>query len=157
VRLDPLRPIEDEVRRELRRFGPAAGLGDVVAAWPECVGAAIAQNAWPARLSRDGSLHVATSSSAWSFELTQLAGPLLERLRERLGEAAPAALRFAPGPLPEPGPPSEEASKRTVPKVSAAARAEAVRIAAAIEDPELRAAVSRAAGASLAADSNRSV
>ena len=157
MRLDALRPIEDEVRRELRRFGPAAGLGDVVAAWPECVGAAIAANAWPARLSRDGSLHVSTSSSAWSFELTQLAGPLLERLRERLGEAAPAALRFAPGPLPERGPPSEKDSKRTVPNVSAADRAQAAGIAGAIENPDLRAAVSRAAAASLAAGSNRSV
>ena len=73
MRFDPLRPIEDEIRRELSRFGPAAGLGDIVAAWPECFGAGIAANAWPARLARDGSLHVTTSSSAWAFELTHLA------------------------------------------------------------------------------------
>ena len=155
MRFDSLRPIEDEIRRELSRFGPAAGLGDIVAAWPECVGAGIAANAWPARLTRDGSLHVATSSSAWAFELTHLAQSILERLQERLGESAPAALRFAPGPLPEAGPEREEASKRTVPKVSEADRAEAARIAAAIADPDLREAVARAAGASLAAGSNR--
>jgi len=118
VRFGPLRPIEDEVRRELARFGPAAGLGDIVAAWPECVGGGIAANAWPARLARDGSLHVSTSSSAWAFELTQLGSSVLERLQERLGDAAPASLRFAPGPLPEAGPESVEASERTVPKVS---------------------------------------
>ena len=155
MRFDSLRPIEDEIRRELSRFGPAAGLGDIVAAWPECVGAGIAANAWPARLTRDGSLHVATSSSAWAFELTHLAQSILERLQERLGESAPAALRFAPGPLPEAGPEREEASKRTVPKVSEADRAEAARIAAAIADPDLREAVARAAETSLAAGSNR--
>ena len=155
MRFDSLRPIEDEIRRELSRFGPAAGLGDIVAAWPECVGAGIAANAWPARLTRDGSLHVATSSSAWAFELTHLAQSILERLQERLGKSAPAALRFAPGPLPEAGPEPEEASKRTVPKVSEADRAEAARIAAAIANPDLREAVARAAEASLAAGSNR--
>jgi predicted nucleic acid-binding Zn ribbon protein len=41
-------------------------------------------------LARDGSLHVTTSSSAWAFELTQLAASILERLQERLGESAPA-------------------------------------------------------------------
>ena len=157
MRLDPLRPIEDEVRRELSRFGPAAGLADIVAAWPESVGAGIAANAWPARVARDGSLHVATSSSAWAFELTHLAPSILERLQERLGDSAPAALRFAPGPLPEAGPEPVEASKRTVPKVSEADRAEGARIAAAIENPDLREAVARAAEASLSAGSNRRI
>jgi hypothetical protein len=157
VRLDPLRPIEDEIRRELSRFGPAAGLGDIVAAWPECVGAGIAANAWPARLARDGSLHVATSSSAWAFELTHLAPSIHERLQQRLGDSAPAALRFAPGQLPEAGPEPEEALKRTAPKVTEAERAEGARIAAAIENPELREAVARAAEASLAAGSNRRI
>jgi hypothetical protein len=157
VRLDPLRPIEDEVRRELARFGPAAGLADIVAAWPDCVGAGIAANAWPARLARDGSLHVATSSSSWAFELTHFAPSILERLQERLGKTAPTALRFAPGPLPEAGPEPEEALKRSVPKVSEADRAEGARIAAAVENPELRGAVARAAEASLAAGSNRRI
>jgi hypothetical protein len=157
LRFDPLSPIEDEIRRELGRFGPAAGLGDVVTAWPGCVGGAIAANAWPARLARDGSLHVSTSSSAWAFELTQLADSILERLRAELGDSTPSSLRFAPGPLPEPGPPPEEASKRTVSKASAAVRAKSARIAEGIEDPDLRAAVARAAEASLAAGSNRSI
>jgi hypothetical protein len=157
VRFDSLRPIEDDVRRELSRFGPAAGLGDIVTAWPESVGPGIAANAWPARLARDGSLHVSTSSSAWAFELTHLAASILERLRERLGESAPAALKFAPGPLPEAGPEPVEASKRTVPNVSEADREEGARIAATIENPDLRAAVARAAETSLAAGSNRQI
>ena len=157
MRMDPFRPIEDEIRRELARFGPAAGLGDIVTAWPECVGAGIAANAWPARLARDGSLHVATSSSAWAFELTHLAPSILERLQERVGGSAPTGLRFAPGPLPEAGPEREEASKRSVPKVTEAEKAAGARIAAAIENPDLREAVARAAEASLAAGSNRRI
>jgi predicted nucleic acid-binding Zn ribbon protein len=157
VRLDPLRPIGDEIRRELARFGPAAGMGDIVAAWPECVGPGIAANAWPARLARDGTLHVATSSSAWAFELTQLAASILERLEAAVGDSKPAALRFAPGPIPEAEVPNEKASKRIVPEVDDEARTAAARIAAAIQDPGLRDAVARAAEVSLAAGSNRSI
>jgi Dna[CI] antecedent DciA-like protein len=143
--------IGGEVRRELGRFGPAGGLGEIVEAWPDAVGSGIAANAWPARVARDGTLHVATSSSAWAFELTQLSISVLERLRERLREGCPEALRFAVGPLPEQGPESEKASSRIVPKANAAQRAEGERIAAGIEDRELREAVARAAAASLAA------
>jgi hypothetical protein len=155
VRFDPLRPIEDEVRRELSRFGPEAGIGEIVEAWPESVGEGIAANAWPARVARDGNLHVSTSSSAWAFELTQLGPSILERLQERLGESAPAGLRFAPGPLPEAGREPVETSTRTVPEVSEADRAEGARIAATIENPALRESVARAAEASLTAGANR--
>jgi hypothetical protein len=155
MRFDPLGPIEDDVRRELDRFGPVAGLGEVVSAWPEVVGEAIAANAWPARLARDGSLHVATSSSAWAFELTQLSGSMLARLQERLGEVAPQGLRFAPGPLPERGKPSVEAPKQTAPRVTKRSREAAAKLAAGIEDPGLREAVAKAAAASLAAAEGR--
>ena len=64
MRFDPLSPIEDEVRRELSRFGPAAGLGEIVEAWPECVGAGIAANAWPARIARDTGGSISSSSSS---------------------------------------------------------------------------------------------
>jgi hypothetical protein len=149
--------IAGDVRRELARFGPEAGLGEVVAAWPAAVGEGIARNAWPARIARDGTLHVATSSSAWAFELGHMATALVERLRSELGPDAPGRLRFAVGPLPEPGTPPVEDVRRTVPEMTPAARAEAERIARAIDDPELREAVARAAAASLAAVSNRTV
>jgi hypothetical protein len=151
VRFNPLAPIEDDVRRELARFGPAAGLGEIVEAWPEVVGEAIAANAWPARIGRDGSLHVTTSSSAWAFELAQLSGPILGSLRERLGEAAPAALRIAPGPIPERGNEPVDELKRIVPKPSKRSREAAERLVAQIEDPGFREVVSRAAAAGLEA------
>jgi hypothetical protein len=143
--------LADDVGRELRRFGPQGAMADVVAAWPAVVGEAIARNAWPARVTRDGTLHISTSSSAWAFELTQLAPELLTRLVPALGESAPRALRFSPGPLPEspvadgrtPAPP---AGRDPTPEETALAAA----ISAEIEDEELRELVARAAAASLA-------
>jgi predicted nucleic acid-binding Zn ribbon protein len=145
-------PIGEEVRRELGRFGPQGAMGEIVAAWPAAVGQAIAANAWPARAARDGTLHVATSSSAWAFELTQLEETVRARLAEHLGKAAPPRLRFQPGRLPERGAESVPASSRA-PRAAGAAgaaeRARAAEIAASIEDPELRELVARAAAASL--------
>ena len=97
--------LDRAVDRELRRFGPAGdapGMAEIVRVWPAAVGDTVCRNAWPARLSRDGTLHVATSSSTWAFELGRLAGEILGQLRAALGEGAPAALKFAPGLLPEP-------------------------------------------------------
>jgi hypothetical protein len=145
--------IGGQVRRELDRFGPAGRLGEIVAAWPRAVGPAIAANAWPGRIARDGTLHVATSSSAWAFELTQLSGDVLAHLQEHLGETCPAQLRFAVGPLPEPGGESETVVSRNVPKPNAEQIRAGGELAAAIEDQSLRDAVARAISASLAAAS----
>ena len=143
--------VDAEVRRELSRFGPVEGdTATIVRAWPRAVGETIARNAWPARVARDGTLHVATVSSTWAFELGRLAPTILEQLRAEVGSAAPPALKFAPGPVPEPD--GEAAAKRSFapPEPAAEDRAEAAALAAAIEDPELRELVSRAAAASLA-------
>jgi hypothetical protein len=143
--------LEGALRRELSRFGP--GEGDMVAivrAWPGAVGETVARNAWPARLARDGTLHVHTVSATWSFELRSLAPTMLERLADALGEATPPALAFAPGPVPEPraGAAPGDTPKRLEPGPEH--RAEGDRIAAAIGDEELREHVARAAAASLA-------
>jgi hypothetical protein len=87
--------IGDDVRRTMARFGPQAGMPELLRAWTDAVGEAIARNAQPSRFSRDGTLHVAVASSAWAFELAQLAPTILERL----GPLAPKALKFVPGPL----------------------------------------------------------
>jgi predicted nucleic acid-binding Zn ribbon protein len=145
---DP-RLIGEEIRRELGRFGPQGSMGEIVGAWPEAVGQAIADNAWPARVARDGTLHVATSSSAWAFELTQLSETVLARLADELGNSTPPRLRFAVGRLPERGAEGTPTSSRTTREAGPEKRAEAARIAAPIENPELRALVARAAAASL--------
>jgi hypothetical protein len=143
-------PIGDEVKRELARFGPAEGMTEIVRAWPAAVGEQIALNAWPARLARDGKLHVATSSSAWAFELAQLESKLLDRLSESLGEHVPTGLRFAPGKLPELPSQGGPTSPRSVGKPTQSDLETAAELAAGIDDESLRKIVAKAAAASLA-------
>jgi hypothetical protein len=142
--------IDGDVRRELGRFGPAGSIGRLVEVWVDAVGESIARNAWPARVARDGTLHVHAGSSAWAFELTQLAPTILERLAEAAGEAAPKSLRFMPGPLPEAAVDESSAERRKPPEPSAETRAEAARLAGEIGDEDLRKIVENAAAASLA-------
>ena len=137
-----MQPIGDEVKRELARFGPAAGMADLVTAWPSAVGEAIAQNAWPARIGRDGTLHVHTADAIWAFELGQQAAEIAARVGvERI--------RFAPGPLPEPVT-EPEAARPNSPPPSREHVERAAELTAAIADEELRSVVARAAAASLA-------
>jgi hypothetical protein len=145
--------IGNEIQKELSRSGSrdAVPLVAVTSAWPAAVGDAVARHAWPLRISRDGTLHVAVESATWAQELSLLEGNVLEALRGRLGETAPAKLRFAVGPIPE-----QSAALEPVPTVPAEppevppeVESEATSAAAAIDDPELRELVARAARTSL--------
>jgi len=145
--------VGDAVRRELGRFGPAAGMAPLVDAWAAAVGPDIARNAWPARLARDGTLHVHTTDSIWAFELKSRA----EEIRNRLGGHAPPRLAFAPGPIPEPPEPAADASRARVPKPDATQVAKAGSLVRVIRDEDLRKVVAKAAALSLAhADNDRS-
>jgi hypothetical protein len=143
--------LDRELRSELGRLGAPDGgdLAAIVAAWPELVGPTIARNAWPLRIGRDGTLHVATASATWAFELGRLASELETRLRGRLRGAAPAALRFAPGPLPEP-PAANSRGRPATAEITPADRAEAASFTAEVGDEELRELLSRAVAAALA-------
>ena len=142
------------VEKQLGRFDGAGSMPRLVAAWPAVVGGEVARNAWPARVARDGTLHVHTSSSVWAFELGQLAPQILERLTAELGEIAPKALRFAPGHLPEASVERPEHEDARVVSPTRAASAEAASLTAGIADEELRKQVEKAAalGLSRAAD-----
>ena len=145
-----MRRLGDDAARLLAAAG-APGVdrfAEIVAAWPACTGDAIARAAWPRRLARDGTLHIATASSTWAFELDRLSADIAKRLRDSLGAAAPDALRFAPGPIPAPGEDAAVASELAL-EVSAESRSEGQLVAAPIEDAELRELVARAAAASL--------
>jgi Dna[CI] antecedent DciA-like protein len=137
--------VGNAVARELRRFGPASGMAPLVEAWPAAVGVEIARNAWPARLARDGTLHIHTQDSIWAFELTSRA----EEIRARLGQVAPKRLAFAPGPLPEPLADPPETARTRPPPPSPEVVAEAESLARGIRDTELRKVVAKAAAASL--------
>jgi hypothetical protein len=142
--------IGGEVQRELSRFGPAEGMTEIVRAWPSVMGEQIARNAWPARLTRDGKLHVATASSAWAFELAQLEPKLLARLGDALGDVTPTGLRFAPGKLPELSVEDGAGASEAVRAPTAEEHELAAAMASGIEDESLRKIVAKAAAASLA-------
>jgi hypothetical protein len=129
----------NEIRDELARFGPQAGMPELLEQWPTAVGAAIARNAWPARIARDGTVHVNTADSVWAFELGQQAREIAARLGVH-------RLRFAPGPLPE------QPAERPPPAVEPTPEeeAQAREVAAAISDEKLRESVQKAVRMSLA-------
>jgi hypothetical protein len=133
----------DEVKRELGRFGPAGSIAELVEAWPAAVGETIARSAWPARVARDGTLHVNTADSVWAFELTSRAAEIAQRLGVE-------HIRFAPGRLPEGYESAAKATESGPPEPSESLRQEGARLAAGIEDENLRKIVARAAAASLA-------
>jgi hypothetical protein len=146
--------IDREIERTLGQTGGGAGLAltQITAIWPSVVGAAIARNAWPLRIGRDRTLHVATSSATWAFELDRMSEEIAERLAGALGDDAPRSLRFRVGPVPECGPALDESvaeAREPVPETPPEVVAAADAIAAGIEDPDLRELVARAARASL--------
>ena len=142
--------LDGSVRRALRGAGvPDAGaLAAVTRAWPEAVGGAIARAAWPQRIGRDGTLHVTTVSSTWAFELQRMEDEIRAKLEPVVGDATPAALRFATGPVPSPGADPSTPPPHSSP--TAADEAEAAALSAGIEDPDLREAVRQAVAAGLA-------
>jgi hypothetical protein len=140
-----MKPLRGEVERELARFGPGGRIPELVEAWPAAVGETIARNAWPARVARDGTLHVNTADSVWAFELGS-------RAAEIAGRLGVERIRFTPGPLPEPSPAGVEQVEPKPFVLPEGALEEGARLAAGIEDENLRKIVARAAAASLASD-----
>jgi hypothetical protein len=134
-----LERLDKNIRKELSQFGPQAGMAELVERWPGVVGAAIARNAWPARIAKDGTVHVSTADSVWAFELGHRAAEMAERL-------GVPRLRFAPGPLPEaseePAPDPVEATPEEAERAAA--------IASSISDEKLRESVQKAVKLSLA-------
>ena len=144
--------IGGEVERSLARSGGGAralALTEITSVWPRAVGDAVARQAWPLRIGRDGTLHVAASSATWAFELDRLSGEILEKLAGLLEGDPPAAVRFRVGPVPEPGAAHPTPAARPLTEVSPEISAEADAAASEIEDPKLRELVARAARASL--------
>ena len=142
-------PLGDEVRRELRRFGPNAEIGAAVEAWPAAVGEEIARNAWPARFQRDGTLIVHARDSIWAFELTQRATQISERLPNK------PKLKFVPGLLPNRRPEPPQATPQGSPPLPTPEQAaQAAQWTAQIADEDLRKIVQRAIESGLARAAN---
>lgn len=81
-----------------QRLAPETMLADAQRAWPEAVGAAVAERARPVS-ERAGVLTVACESSVWAQELDLMGEAILERLNERLNGGRITRLRCVAGPL----------------------------------------------------------
>ncbi len=114
-------------------------MAELVERWPSIAGDAIARNAWPARIARDGTVHINTADSVWSFELGQRAAEIASKL-------GVPKVRFAPGPLPEPPAEPVVSPVEVSPEDDERARA----IASAIDDQKLRESVQKAVSLGLA-------
>jgi hypothetical protein len=118
-------------------------MGDILTAWEAAVGPEIARNAQPARFQRDGTLIVHAKDAVWAFELGHRAPEISPRLPGK------PALKFVPGPLPEPGAEPPPATPQGSPPTTLEAREKAAEIASVVEDPDLRALIERAISRSL--------
>ncbi len=147
--MERLRPELESTLRAAGATPPAAALEVLVDVWSATLGDGVARSAWPARLAADGTLHVATASSAWAQELTLMGGEILAALQASVPAHAPTRLRFAPGPLPEFAPLARPRPPLPVPTEEEEETATA--LASVVGDEELREAIRRAARASLAA------
>jgi predicted nucleic acid-binding Zn ribbon protein len=87
------RPAAAGLRAALERAAPRTPLAAAQTAWAEAVGERIADAARPVS-ERDGTLTIECTDPVWAQELDLMQADLLERLRGRIGEAAPRALRF---------------------------------------------------------------
>jgi len=87
------RPASDAIRSALGRAAPKTPLAALQLTWAEVVGEQIAAVARPVS-ERSGEATIACVDSVWAQELDLIQAELLERLRSRLGEAAPGALQF---------------------------------------------------------------
>jgi predicted nucleic acid-binding Zn ribbon protein len=87
------RPAAAAFQAAMQRAAPQTPLGAVQAAWAQAVGEQVAAVATPVS-ERAGTVLIECTEAVWVQELDLMQEALLERLREALGEQAPAALRF---------------------------------------------------------------
>ena len=79
-----------------KRLAPDSVLAEAQRAWPDAVGAAIAQRAKPVA-ERAGVLTISCESSVWAQELDLMSEAILERLNQGLGRGQIARLRCVAG------------------------------------------------------------
>lgn len=90
------RPAAGAFRTALERVAPQTGLAALQSVWVEVAGERVAAVAQPVS-EQAGEVTVACADAVWAEELDLMQRQLLERLRERLGDSAPRALRFRVG------------------------------------------------------------
>jgi predicted nucleic acid-binding Zn ribbon protein len=90
------RPASHAIRAAIDGAAPQTGLAAAQTVWADAVGPTIAAEAEPIS-ERDGVLTVRCATATWAEELSLMEPELLDRLRERLGDACPDSLRLSVG------------------------------------------------------------
>lgn len=90
------RPLSQALEGLTAALAPATPLARVQAIWEQAAGAAIAAAARPSG-EREGVLTVTCAAAVWAQELDLMAGELIVRLNDALGEDAISALRCRTG------------------------------------------------------------
>jgi predicted nucleic acid-binding Zn ribbon protein len=90
VRRRAPRPLAIALAELADELAPATTLAAVQRAWPGVAGEAIAREAEPVA-EREGVVTIACASSVWAQEIELLAGDLVPRLNEALGETGGGA------------------------------------------------------------------
>jgi hypothetical protein len=122
--------------------------------WRRAVPARVFARARPVRLSH-GVLYIHTATPAWALELDHLKLQLLASVQKHAPESRVKELRFRTGPLPEPPSGGRPERKRPEPVMVAVLPDALARALAAIDDDQLREAISCAAGVSLGREPRR--
>lgn len=148
--------MSDMLRRATRSFARAGDsvLTSVRAAWPDATGPGTVNHAYPIRRSRAGVVTVACSDAVWAQELGMRADEISDRLARILGDPdAVQGLRFVVADHAIPQVVEEFRAPPPLPPPDAATMARAREVTRAIDDPELREIVTRAAARALERDS----
>ncbi|PHX81086.1 MAG: hypothetical protein CK540_04370 [Thermoleophilia bacterium] len=117
----------------------------ILGVWNETVGAGLARFAQPARITREGVLIVHAADASWVHAITLEQRTILKKLKEQLAGDAPTELRVEIGLVDTRVP---EAPPEPTP-IQPAAQKTADEMVAGIDDPRLKAALSRAIARSL--------
>jgi hypothetical protein len=150
-RRDPV-GVDALLRRATRALarGNDSVLAAVRAAWPEATGPGTVNHAYPIRRSRAGVVTVGCADAVWAQELDMRTDELMQRLATIIGDPdAVAGLRFVVADHAIPAPQQPPAARVPLPPPGPGALARARAATEAIEDPELRDLVTRAAARSL--------
>lgn len=123
--------------------GKPSPLLSLIGIWPEIVGAELARQSRPEKLTggrakAPGTLHLRCTGAA-ALELQHRVPEILQRVNAFLGFTAVARIALIQAPLP----PAQQASPRLVTPVDAATRRGMLEAAERVGDPELRAALKR--------------
>ncbi|MFT5531019.1 MAG: putative nucleic acid-binding Zn ribbon protein [Candidatus Poriferisodalaceae bacterium] len=91
---DQIRSLADSLARVVGGIGPASDIMVIHMVWEELVGNGVAEHCQPRRIN-DGCLMVEVDQPGWATELRYLEATIVQRLAEKVPDAAITAMRVS--------------------------------------------------------------